>query len=62
MALAVELNDIVYRWRRDRPVVLDIPEFSVPVGEKLFIAGPSGSGKTTCSICWAGSPCPNGAK
>lgn len=47
MALAVELNDIVYRWRRDRPVVLDIPEFSVPVGEKLFIAGPSGSGKTT---------------
>ncbi len=47
MALAVELNDIIYRWRRDRPVVLDIPEFSVPVGEKLFIAGPSGSGKTT---------------
>ncbi|MGB0631674.1 MAG: ABC transporter ATP-binding protein [Alphaproteobacteria bacterium] len=47
MALAVELIDIVYRWRTGRPVVLDISEFSVPVGEKLFVAGPSGSGKTT---------------
>jgi len=47
MTLAVELSGIVYRWRKGRPVVLDIPDFSVPVGEKLFVGGPSGSGKTT---------------
>ena len=47
MTLAVDLAGIVYRWRRGNPVVLDIPEFAVPVGEKLFVAGPSGSGKTT---------------
>jgi putative ABC transport system ATP-binding protein len=47
MTLAVDLAGIVYRWRRENPVVLDIPEFAVPVGEKLFVAGPSGSGKTT---------------
>lgn len=47
MTLAVDLAGIVYRWRRGNPVVLDIPEFAVPVGEKLFVVGPSGSGKTT---------------
>jgi len=47
MTLAVDLAGIVYRWRRGNPVVLDIPEFAVPVGETLFVAGPSGSGKTT---------------
>ena len=47
MALAVQLTDILYRWRKGRAVVIDIPDFSVASGEKLFISGPSGSGKTT---------------
>ncbi|PPR09349.1 MAG: putative ABC transporter ATP-binding protein [Alphaproteobacteria bacterium MarineAlpha11_Bin1] len=47
MSLAVDLSGIVYRWRKALPVVLDIPEISVTVGEKLFVRGPSGSGKTT---------------
>lgn len=47
MISAVELTDIVYRWRKRGPVILDIPRFTVPRGETLFVGGPSGSGKTT---------------
>jgi putative ABC transport system ATP-binding protein len=47
MALAIELTGIIYRWGKGRPVVLDMPAFSVAAGEKLFVSGPSGSGKTT---------------
>ena len=44
---AIELNDVCFRWRRDLPPVLSIPEFSVPRGRRIFLYGPSGSGKTT---------------
>ena len=47
MSYAVQLDGIVYRWKKRGPVVLDIPEFVVRSGEKLFVGGPSGSGKTT---------------
>ena len=47
MDAAVELSEIVYRWHKRGPVVLDIPEFSVATAEKIFVSGPSGSGKTT---------------
>ena len=43
----IRLADIRFRWRSRDPLVLDIPEFVVDSGEKLFIGGPSGGGKTT---------------
>lgn len=43
----IRLADIRFRWRSRDPPVLDIPEFVVDSGEKLFVSGPSGSGKTT---------------
>lgn len=42
----IELNQVQFSWNQDT-VVLDISEFTVYQGEKVFIRGPSGSGKTT---------------
>jgi putative ABC transport system ATP-binding protein len=43
----VHMSEVRFRWRRQDPLILDIPSLSVAKGEKLFIKGPSGSGKTT---------------
>ena len=43
----IELNSVRFRWDRDAPLVLDIQEFQVNPGERVFLEGPSGSGKTT---------------
>jgi putative ABC transport system ATP-binding protein len=46
-AALVTVSGLVFRWRRDRAPVLDIPALAVARGEKLFLRGPSGSGKST---------------
>lgn len=46
-AAAIRLTDVRFRWRPGAPLVLDIPEFEMPAGARVFLAGPSGSGKTT---------------
>ena len=46
-AAMIELSDVRFRWRRDAPLVLDIPAFKIRAGEHVFLEGPSGSGKTT---------------
>jgi putative ABC transport system ATP-binding protein len=43
----IRLANVRFRWQRRGPLVLDIAEFSVARGERVFIRGPSGSGKTT---------------
>lgn len=43
----IQLSDVQFRWRKQDPLVLDIPELKVEVGKRIFIKGPSGSGKTT---------------
>jgi putative ABC transport system ATP-binding protein len=43
---AVALKNLRFAYRRG-PEVLDIPELTVPRGERVFLHGPSGSGKTT---------------
>jgi putative ABC transport system ATP-binding protein len=43
----IRLTDVRFRWRREDPLVLDIPQLSLNKGERLLIKGPSGSGKTT---------------
>lgn len=51
---AIHLSGVRFRWRMDRPLVLDIPEFSARPGERLFVTGPSGGGKTTLLNLLAG--------
>jgi putative ABC transport system ATP-binding protein len=43
---AIELENVEYSWVRGRPV-LDVPQFAVARGERVFLKGPSGSGKST---------------
>ncbi|MCG8543873.1 MAG: ABC transporter ATP-binding protein [Alphaproteobacteria bacterium] len=43
----IRLHDVRFRWRPQDPLVLDVADFHVEPGERVFIQGPSGSGKTT---------------
>jgi putative ABC transport system ATP-binding protein len=43
----LELTEIEYAWPGQEESVLDLPEFRIDRGEKLFLFGPSGSGKST---------------
>ncbi|MBW7900359.1 MAG: ATP-binding cassette domain-containing protein [Rhodocyclaceae bacterium] len=44
---AVHLADLLFRWPRQPAPCLDIGEFVVAAGERIFLHGPSGSGKST---------------
>ncbi len=44
---AVELSNLAFRWRGAGPWLLEIEQFTIARGERLFIRGPSGSGKST---------------
>jgi putative ABC transport system ATP-binding protein len=43
---AVNIEQLRFAYQPDRPV-LDIPQWQVAAGERVFLHGPSGSGKTT---------------
>lgn len=43
----IEISKLKFSYREDLPPVLDIPEFSMSAGERVFLLGPSGSGKST---------------
>lgn len=42
----IELDQLTFAWPK-RPVLLDIPHFTLNSGERVFLKGPSGTGKTT---------------
>ena len=42
----VALHDLRFGWPGHAPVI-DIADFSIAAGERVFLAGPSGSGKST---------------
>lgn len=46
MSAAVELRDVAYAWP-GKPLLLDIAEFRIARGERVFLRGPSGTGKST---------------
>jgi putative ABC transport system ATP-binding protein len=50
---AIEVTDLRYRWPGGAEC-LDVPSFSVPAGEAVFLHGPSGSGKSTLLSILAG--------
>ncbi len=43
----IQLESLQFRWPRDRHDILDIRNFAVFPGQRVFIKGASGSGKTT---------------
>jgi subfamily B ATP-binding cassette protein HlyB/CyaB len=43
----VELKEVVFRYRPDRPPVLNAISLTIPPGQVVGIVGPSGSGKST---------------
>ncbi len=43
---AIHLHELKFGWQADRQF-LDIPEFSIARGERVFLQGPSGCGKST---------------
>jgi len=43
----VSLDQVRFAWSANERLVLDIPQFSLARGERVFLQGPSGSGKTT---------------
>ncbi len=47
LAGAVDLRDVVFRYRDDMPAVLDGVSLSIPAGSHVAIVGPSGCGKST---------------
>lgn len=49
-----DMRGLKYRYSQEGAVTLDIPEFRVNRGDRLFLHGPSGSGKTTLLEIMAG--------
>ena len=43
---AISMKEVRFSWPGG-PLLLDIPEFEVGAGERVFLRGPSGSGKST---------------
>ncbi len=43
----IKVENAYFKWNKNGPLILHIPEFRIRCGEKIFIKGPSGSGKTT---------------
>ena len=43
----VQLKDVQFSWPGNQEPVLNIRDFSIGRGERVFLKGPSGSGKTT---------------
>ena len=46
MSAVLSLTDLQFAWPQ-QALLLDIPQFELQRGERLFLKGPSGSGKTT---------------
>lgn len=45
--MVIEIKNLKYKYPNSKFDVLDIPEFKLNKGEKVFLYGPSGCGKTT---------------
>lgn len=57
-SVAIQIRDLHFRWRKNLPEVLYIPDWQVKRGERIFIRGASGSGKSTLLALLAGVALP----
>ncbi|MDM3871334.1 ABC transporter ATP-binding protein [Porticoccus sp. W117] len=57
----IAIENMQFAWPRQK-ALLNIENFTVPAGEKLFLYGPSGSGKTTLLNLLAGVTLPQQGK
>lgn len=53
-ASAIAIADLTFAWPGAGGVCLDVPDFKVSRGERVFMHGPSGSGKSTLLSLVAG--------
>ena len=54
----IQAKAVRFRWRQDRPDVLNIPELNIQQGDRLFIRGASGCGKSSLLALLAGVALP----
>lgn len=54
----IHIKDVVFKWNGQRQNLLEIDDFSIPKGERLFIKGTSGSGKSSLLSLLAGITLP----
>ncbi len=57
--MVVSVENLSFRYRKNRTPTLNIPQWSVESGERVFIQGPSGSGKSTLLNLLSGILLPN---
>lgn len=50
----VDVNNLLFSWKKTEETILDISCFTVQRGETVFLEGPSGSGKSTFLSILAG--------
>ncbi|MCW8932331.1 MAG: ATP-binding cassette domain-containing protein [Gammaproteobacteria bacterium] len=43
----IELQQLLFSWKKDGPVILDIQQLTITKNERVFIEGPSGCGKSS---------------
>ncbi|MHB1359323.1 MAG: ABC transporter ATP-binding protein [Rhodocyclaceae bacterium] len=54
----ITLADLLFRWPRQPAPCLDIRDFKVAAGERVFLHGPSGAGKSTLLAVLGGVAAP----
>lgn len=55
----IQIKNLKFKYPSSKNLVLDVPDFSISKGEKIFLFGPSGCGKTTFLEILAGINSPN---
>jgi putative ABC transport system ATP-binding protein len=59
---SISISDLKFSWKTQESILLNIPDFKVERGEKVFLCGSSGSGKSTLLNLIGGVLSPNSGK
>lgn len=58
----IKIENLKFKYSTSSQLILDIPQFHMKMGEKIFLYGPSGCGKSTFLEVLAGINSPNEGK